>query len=147
MVDRKFFKASSAQIRSCRNESGFYKPYNLNKNIYVLAAVIMKYKSLQKRKCPHCGGSEAVLRGFRHNKNVRKQLMLCRGCGRKFTPDDGYLRMRFPPEVIKEAVSLYGKGFSSSDVSKRMARKAGIKVSRWTVLCWVRKYGKHTGME
>jgi transposase-like protein len=99
-------------------------------------------ESRSKGKCPRCGSPKAVLRGFRRNQKGSKQLMLCRSCGRKFTPDDGYLRMRFPPEVIREAVSLYGKGCSSADVSKYMARKKGIKVSRWTVLCWVRRYGK-----
>jgi len=95
-------------------------------------------------ECPRCGKASVVMRGFRHNQKGEKQLFLCRGCGRKFTPDDGYLRMRFPPGVIREAVSLYGKGFSSADVSRRMARN-GVRVSRWTVLCWVRKYGKRKG--
>lgn len=99
------------------------------------------------RRCPRCGSPAAVLRGFRHNQKGRKQLFLCRACGRKFTHDDGYLRMRFPPEVIREAVSLYGKGFSSADVSKYMARKKGVRVSRWTVLCWARRYGKLSGVE
>jgi transposase-like protein len=107
-------------------------------------------------KCPRCGKASVVLRGFRHNRGMagrcpmtpsfqnKKQLFLCRSCGRKFTHDDGYLRMRFPPGIIREAVSLYGKGFSSSDVSKYMARKKGVRVSRWTVLCWVRRYGKRS---
>ncbi|MCX6814703.1 MAG: hypothetical protein NTY20_03590 [Candidatus Aenigmarchaeota archaeon] len=98
---------------------------------------------MKTRKCPYCHGSGIVFRGFRHNLKARKQLFLCRACGRKFTPDDGYLRMRFPPEVIREAVSLYSKGFSSADVSNHLARKMGVKVSRWTVLCWVKKYGSH----
>ncbi len=101
----------------------------------------------KERKCPSCGKASAVLRGFRHNQKGKKQLFLCRGCGRKFTPDDGYLRMRFPPGVIREAVSLYGKGFSSSDVCKYMARKKGVRVSRWTVLCWVRRYGKRSKLD
>ena len=92
------------------------------------------------KKCPHCGG-RAVLRGFRKNASGDKQLFLCRSCGRKFTQDDGYLRMRFPKEAIKEAVSLYGKGFSSAEVRTRLERK-GVKVSRWTVLKWVKRFGR-----
>jgi transposase-like protein len=114
---------------------------------------IMKHTNPTGMKCPACGSPKVVLRGFRQNRGMvesghqaaslqKKQLFLCRGCDRKFTPDDGYLRMRFSPAVIREAVSLYGKGFSSADVSKYMARKKGVKVSRWTVICWVRRYGK-----
>jgi len=92
-------------------------------------------------RCPACRSSSAVYRGFRHNAKSKKQLMLCRKCGRKFTPDDGFLRMRFRKEDIMEAVYLYSKDFSLAEVQKRMERK-GVKVSRWTVLLWVRKYGK-----
>ena len=92
-------------------------------------------------KCPRCGSAKAVLRGFRHNQKGDKQLFLCRACGRKFTLDNGYLRMRFPPNVIREAVSLYGKGFSSAEVRTRLERE-GVKVSRWTVIKWVRRFGR-----
>jgi transposase-like protein len=96
---------------------------------------------MKARKCPHCHGSHTVLRGFRKNDIGRKQLFLCKSCGRKFTPDDGYLRMRFPRETIRKAVSLYGKGFSSSEVRTRLERQ-GIRVSRWTVLKWVKRFGR-----
>jgi transposase-like protein len=47
--------------------------------------------------------------------------------------------MRFAPEEIREAVSLYKKGFSSSEVQLNLKRK-GLKVSRWTIILWSRKY-------
>jgi transposase-like protein len=96
---------------------------------------------MKAAKCPHCRGSRTVLRGFRRNLKSEKQLLLCNSCGKKFTPDDGYLRMRFPPETIREAVSLYGKGFSSSEVRTRLERE-GVRVSRWTVLKWARRFGR-----
>jgi transposase-like protein len=100
---------------------------------------------MKTRKCPYCHGSGIVFRGFRHNFKSRKQLMLCKSCGKKFTPDDGFLRMRFPPAVIREAVSLYGKGFSAAEVSRHLESR-DVKVSRWTVLCWVKKYGKRANL-
>jgi len=96
---------------------------------------------MKTRKCPYCHGSGILFRGFRHNLKARKQLMLCKSCGKKFTPDDGYLRMRFPPAVIMEAVSLYSKGFSSAEVRVRLERE-GVRVSRWTVLKWVKRFGR-----
>ncbi len=96
---------------------------------------------MKAARCPHCRGSHTVLRGFRRNASGDKQLFLCRSCGRKFTQDDGYLRMRFSPKDIKEAVSLYGKGYSSAEVRTRLERR-GVKVSRWTVLKWARRFGR-----
>jgi len=96
---------------------------------------------MRPKRCPHCRGSHTVLRGFRRNLKSDKQLFLCRSCGKKFTRDDGYLRMRFPKETIREAVSLYGKGYSSAEVRTRLERE-GIKVSRWTVLKWARRFGR-----
>lgn len=91
--------------------------------------------------CPGCRSASVVMRGLRHNLKSSKQLFLCRKCGRKFTLDDGFLRMRFNREEIRLAVSLYSKGFSLAEVTKHMERK-GVKVSRWTVLLWARKYGR-----
>ena len=98
-------------------------------------------KAVRNLECPYCGSQKAVLRGFRKNDSGDKQLFLCKKCGRKFTRDDGYLRMRFSPEDIKEAVSLYGKGFSSAEVRTRLGRR-GVRVSRWTVLKWVKRFEK-----
>jgi transposase-like protein len=92
-------------------------------------------------QCPFCRNRKIVLRGFRRNLKSDKQLFLCKSCGRKFTRDDGYLRMRFPPEIIREAVSLYRKGLSSSEVRARLERE-GVRVSRWTILKWTRRFAR-----
>ena len=106
-----------------------------------MAAVKSRTERKQGLACPHCRGRDTVLRGFRKNDTGRKQLFLCRNCGRKFTKDDGYLRMRFPRETIREAVSLYGKGYSSAEVRTHLERE-GVRVSRWTVLKWTRRFGR-----
>ena len=94
-----------------------------------------------KKKCPHCDSSDVVWRGYRYNEYTKKRLCLCNKCGRKFTPDDGFFRMRFSPETIKQAVNLYNSGFSSSEVQRRLKAK-GIKVSRWTIITWSNRYKK-----
>jgi transposase-like protein len=92
--------------------------------------------------CPRCGSRKTVLRGFRHGAAASKQLYLCRSCGRKFTPDNGYLRMRFSPQEIQEALSLIKKGYSLAEARTRLQRR-GIRVSRWTIAKWARKYASH----
>ncbi len=93
------------------------------------------------RKCPFCGSVNSVWRGYRYNDSGKKRMKLCKKCGKKYTPNDGFLRMRFKPSTIRKAVNLYKKGFSSAEVVLRMKRE-GVKVSRWTVICWVRRYSK-----
>jgi transposase-like protein len=94
---------------------------------------------MDKTRCPRCGSSDTVWRGYRYNEKSKKRLRLCKACGRKFTPDPVFWRMRFAPGEIREAVGLYRKGFSSSEVQRNLARK-GIRVSRWTIILWSRRF-------
>ena len=59
---------------------------------------------------------------------------------RKFTPDDGYLRMRFKPDIIRKALDMRKKGYSSAEVKEHLQRYESIKVSRWTIIKWERKF-------
>ena len=90
-------------------------------------------------KCPYCGSKKTVWRGYRYNDRTKKRMRLCNNCKRKYTSRDKFWRMRFSKEEIEEVVSLYKKGYSTSEVVLHMKRK-GVKISRWTVILWVRKY-------
>ncbi len=96
---------------------------------------------MAKEKCPHCGSPLSIRRGYRKTGYGRKKLRKCSRCRRKFTPDDGFLRMRFSPRVIREAVKLYKKGNSSSEVKRMLRNRQGVEVSRWSIIKWFRKYG------
>ena len=100
-----------------------------------------KKDTVKKNKCPSCHSERTVWRGYRYNEKTTKRLRKCNKCGRKFTPYDKYFRMRFSPKEIKKAVTLYSKGFSSAEVVLKLGRE-GIKISRWTVITWARKYSK-----
>jgi transposase-like protein len=97
---------------------------------------------MDRMKCPGCGSADTTWRGYRRNRVRDKRLRFCRSCGRKFTPDDGYLRMRFNPGVIKEALRLRSRGFSTSEVRLNLQRHEGVRVSRWTIIKWERKFKK-----
>jgi hypothetical protein len=95
---------------------------------------------MDKSRCPFCSSKNTVWRGYRYNEKTKKRLRLCKSCGRKFTPDPVFWRMRFSPEEIRDAVRLYNvRGFSSSEAQKHLRRK-GIRVSRWTIILWSRKF-------
>jgi transposase-like protein len=92
------------------------------------------------KKCPYCGSNKTVWRGYRYNERTKKRMRLCKDCGRKFTARDKFWRMRFSEDDIMEAVRLYKKGYSAADVVTHMKRNHGIKISRWTVILWARKF-------
>ena len=48
--------------------------------------------------------------------------------------------MRFKKKDVMHAVSLYKKGMSSSKIKKTL-ESHGIKVSRWTIIKWHKKFG------
>lgn len=92
--------------------------------------------------CPKCWSVDTTWRGYRYNKSGKKRLRQCKGCGTKFTPDDGFLRMRYKKEIIIEAVGLYNRGLSLSAVADHLWQHHNTRVSRWAILLWVRKYSK-----
>ena len=95
-----------------------------------------------KYRCPTCKSENTVWRGYRYNQSGKHHLRKCNDCDRKFTPDDGFLRMRKPKDAILEAISLYNDGLSLSKVKNHLWQHHGVKVSRWMILRWVRKYSK-----
>jgi len=48
--------------------------------------------------------------------------------------------MRFARSDVMHAVKLYKSGLSSGKVKYRLESR-GVKVSRWTIIKWVRKFG------
>lgn len=86
--------------------------------------------------CPYCR-SAAVRCGFRKTNLGRKQMYLCRKCG-KFTPE--WNKMRFRKSDVMYAVKLYKSGLSAGKVKNQMESR-GVTVSRWTILKWYRKFG------
>ena len=90
--------------------------------------------------CPKCRNQDSVWYGYRYNKSGVKRLKKCKGCGAKFTPDDGFLRRRFQKKHIIEAVSLHKGGLSLGKVKEYLQQHHKIEVSRWMISLWCRDY-------
>jgi len=88
-------------------------------------------------KCPYCKG-RSVKRGFRYNAKGKTSVRKCIKCKRIFTPS-AFLRMRYKDKTILRAVSLYKKGKSAAKVRDALAADK-IKVSRWTIIKWAKKF-------
>lgn len=96
----------------------------------------------ENHACPKCGYQDSVRHGYRYNKSGAKRLRKCKGCGARFTPDDGFLRRRFQKEHIVRAVSLHQSGLSLGKVKEHMLEHHGVEVSRWMISLWCRDYYK-----
>ena len=97
---------------------------------------------MKKVRCTKCKSDNVIKQGFRHNKSGRKQKYLCKICGKHFVPDDGFKRMRFKPKSIVRAIHLHTDGLSLSKVQNHLYQHDNIKVSRWAIAQWVKKYSK-----
>jgi len=91
-------------------------------------------------KCPKCGSSDVSKKGFRKNKSGTKQKYQCYDCKYWFVEDDGFKKVRFKPEVIVRAVHQHEDGFSLSKVQNHLWQHDGVKVTRWTISQWKKKY-------
>lgn len=89
--------------------------------------------------CPYCQSKDVIKQGVRHNECIERQMWKCKKCSRKFTISDGFLRMRHDKKTIKDALEMRAQGASLADIKARLDAR-GIKISRWAILKWERKY-------
>ena len=92
--------------------------------------------------CEFCNSTKNVRAGFRHNKFGKKQRYKCNKCKSLFVVDDGFKKMKHKPEIIAEACSCYKRGMSLKDAKDHLEEYRDTKISRKTILMWVRKYSR-----
>lgn len=90
--------------------------------------------------CPECKASDIVKRGKRYNKSGTKQIYRCNECRSAFVQPDGFERMRHKPEDIVRAVHQHMDGLSLFKTQTHLWQHDGIKVTRWTINQWTKKY-------
>jgi transposase-like protein len=92
-------------------------------------------------KCIYCGKSNYVKKGYRQTENRGKiQRFICRDCGRQFTNDDGFYRMRNSESKITSAIDLYYSNLSSRKVRNYFRRHLEHNASHVTIMDWCRRY-------
>jgi len=90
-------------------------------------------------ECLFCHSPNIKKFGVRHNKSGDIQRFLCYGCGRTFSVNIGFERMKHNPQAITTAIQLYFSGESLRNTQKSL-RLLGIQVSHQTVYGWIKKY-------
>jgi len=92
-------------------------------------------------KCVHCKKSNYIKKGFRKTEKRGKiQKYKCLECGKYFTNDEGFYRMRNNEKKITQAIDLYFSNLSSRKVRNHFRRHLEENASHITVLDWCRRY-------
>lgn len=91
--------------------------------------------------CIFCHSSHVKRFGVRHNKSGDIQRFLCADCGKTFSVNIGFEKMKHNPQAITSAMQLYFSGESLRNTMKSL-RLLGVEVSYRTVLNWIKKYVK-----
>ena len=94
---------------------------------------------LDYQTCFACGAEAIVKDGLIHHKGGDIQRYLCHVCGKRFSRNIGFERMRTSPEAITMAMQIYFGGASLRNTQKAL-RLQGVNVSHVAILKWIRKY-------
>lgn len=90
-------------------------------------------------ECIYCHSSNIKKYGVRHNKSGDIQRFLCDNCGKTFSINIGFERMKHNPQAITTAMQLYFSGESLRNTQKSL-RLLGVEISHKTVYNWIQKY-------
>jgi len=90
-------------------------------------------------QCRFCGSPDVVKNALRHNEYGDIQRFKCADCGKRFSLNLGFERMKSSPQAITQAMQLYFTGESLRGVQKFL-RLQGVNVSHVAILKWIRKY-------
>jgi transposase-like protein len=89
--------------------------------------------------CLFCKSEQIIKKGLRHNRYGDIQKFGCKACGKFFTVNFGFERMKHNPQGITTAMQLYFSGESLRNTARSL-RLLGVQVSHKTVYNWIKKY-------
>lgn len=93
-------------------------------------------------ECLYCDSKDLSIHMNRKNNYSSKKVYACKNCGKYFSGDQYFKRMRYPKEAILFALNLYCSGLSFSRIKDILESEKGISVDRSTVYRWVEKYSR-----
>jgi transposase-like protein len=94
---------------------------------------------ISRLACSYCNSERIVKKAIRHNKQYDIQRYLCKDCGKRFSINIGFEKMRAPADAITSAMQLYFSGESFRNITQFLQLR-GINVSHVAVYKWIKKY-------
>jgi len=102
-----------------------------------------KKQEVKKVICPNCKSTNVIKWTKRKTQNRGIiQRYKCKDCGKYFTIDDGFFRMRNNPQKITCAIDLFYRGVSTRKVQEHFQAFYPHNSSNVTIYNWVVKYSK-----
>jgi transposase-like protein/predicted RNA-binding Zn-ribbon protein involved in translation (DUF1610 family) len=89
--------------------------------------------------CPECGSTNGRKDGVRYNKSGDLQKYKCLECGKFFSINVGFEKMKHSPQAITTAMQLHFSGESLRNTMKSL-NYIGVNISHMTVNRWIEKY-------
>jgi transposase-like protein len=89
--------------------------------------------------CLYCKSPQITKDGLRRNKYGDIQIWNCKSCGRYFTVNLGFEKMKHNPQAVTTAMQLYFSGESLRNTARSL-KLLGVQVSYQTVWNWIEKY-------
>jgi putative transposase len=89
--------------------------------------------------CLFCKSKSIIKWGLRHNRYGDIQKFSCKSCGKFFTVNIGFEKMKHSPQAITTAMQLYFSGESLRNTARSL-RLVGAQVSHQTIYRWIAKY-------
>src|SRR3989344_512344 len=93
------------------------------------------------KPCLNCGCKKSIKYGLRHCKKGLVQIYFCKVCNRRFTPKDGFRRMKHDKRIITMTLDMYAKGMSLRGIAHHLKMFYDIRISHAGVLYWIQRYG------
>ncbi|MGA2309809.1 MAG: IS6 family transposase [Candidatus Bathyarchaeia archaeon] len=112
-----------------------------SKSFRAEVAVTRVIREVNVNVCKFCGSERIVKNAVRRNLNGHIQKYKCKVCGRQFSINLGFEKVKATPQIVTSAMQLYFTGESLRNVQKFL-KLQGVTVEHTTVLRWIRKYVK-----
>lgn len=111
------------------------------RKVYIVHVPEYSMEKQNHPKCRHCQSINYCKRGFRKTDHRGKiQRYFCKDCGKCFSHDDGFYRMRFNKKIISMSIDIYVSNLSSRKMRNQLNRHLHTKVSHVSILDWVRRF-------
>jgi putative transposase len=102
--------------------------------------VSVKGKEYKKISCSYCKSENTSRFGTRKTNRGKLQRYKCKDCNKTFILNDGFVKMRYKPQIITMALDLYFNGLSSRKVAKYFQDFLDIKITHKDILNWISKF-------
>lgn len=103
--------------------------------IRLAVEMVSKATKIEMPRCKFCRSWAVVKNGKRRGT----QYWLCKNCGRGFVNNRALPKMKYPMDIIADAVYDYYAGTSLNKISQGIEDKAHLKPSTSSIYGWIRK--------